>query len=969
METEKFRTLDQKLKELVDRFPRLLDNAIFKERDRLIAYFDQEFLHKRSIEHLLRLLSSHYLKKKKLLGIVSLAPKSRGLELRIMPTKLEFPFGSKWVIGILVQVSLYSRYELFDQEQLLRAVQKIIPDLRIVKGSVYMFQGSDDTIKTLYAEFEKNGNQYFTLSELKLLKKSLGDELLLRIERLVPAVFMTRNQEEVLRNILTLSQEIDSISDLPQVMISFEMQTAEEFVFTVICVRPEDDDSTPVDNLMKQQGSFFHWQLERKQLVKYLDQHRPIFAYTFRALLTPHPTILRSDGSLNFFVARQKIANCLKENIGEFRDFNGGILIKQEETLDSLKNDLPDISPELIENIFYSIAPIEMQAILSLPILKILLQLFLQVEQSPLLDPSHYILRSCKKDDYHLILIRIPNGTFYELAKDHLLSFDLPEAQQASIALSIKDSHLFGYLLNTQNSRLQNRFLESLEKLLLYWSEEVKKQQVLRLSLEYPVPSLDPRIGGDGVSVLFLKMLFEGLMKIGPSGALEKGIAESVEISPDRKTYTFRLRPSVWSNNTPLTSYDFEYAWKKILSPHFNTPFTYLFYPIKNAELVKKGIVPMNQVGIQALTDNMLKVELESPSAHFLEFLALPIFSPVCRQVDINEPNWPSEESARYICNGAFKLEKNHKDTSYVLTKNPFYWDRGRIHLDRVIVTTSHYTQNYEMFLQNKIHWIGAPWGAWEKNFKPGDQDERLIYQDNGVYWCVCNTKHPFLKHPKIRKALAYAINRGQLLDTLQYPSRPAYSPLPDTHSQIKQPFPEEEAASLFAEALEESGLSRDTLPPLTISYTQRTIHAKPAAEFLSSQWKQKLGLKTIIDGADYKTVFSKLTSGDFDITLIRWHQWVNDPFYTLNFFANSDEPMNFSKWSNADLQGLLFRAQMEIDEDRTKLLLKQIEKMLIDEMPIIPLFETCFQFMKKKSLVLTPTHALMDFKWSRLKT
>ena len=88
MEKEKLVILDQKLKELIDRFPRLLDNSLFKERDRLIAYFDHEFLQKRSIEHLLRLLSSQYLKKKKLLSIVSLSSKTCALELRVLPTKL-----------------------------------------------------------------------------------------------------------------------------------------------------------------------------------------------------------------------------------------------------------------------------------------------------------------------------------------------------------------------------------------------------------------------------------------------------------------------------------------------------------------------------------------------------------------------------------------------------------------------------------------------------------------------------------------------------------------------------------------------------------------------------------------------------------------------------------------------------------------------------------------------------------------
>ena len=278
MQNEKLATLSDKLKELINRFPHVFDLSIFKDRDRLLAFFDQEFVHKRSVAQLWRLLSSMHIKKKKLLRVIPHSSKTRCVEIRFIPAKLQYPFVSKWVVGILVQISLNNRYELFDQDQLLKAVQKLIPQLRIVKGSVYTFHAPDDNIKTIYTEFEKTGNQFFTLSELKKLKQNLAEEVISRVERLVPSVFMTRNQEEVLRNILTLSQEIEKTTDWPQVMISFETQTAEEFVFNAICVRAENPNTPSMDNLTKQKMGLCFWVLERKQLVKYLDQHQPVFA-------------------------------------------------------------------------------------------------------------------------------------------------------------------------------------------------------------------------------------------------------------------------------------------------------------------------------------------------------------------------------------------------------------------------------------------------------------------------------------------------------------------------------------------------------------------------------------------------------------------------------------------------------------------------------------------------------------------
>jgi len=77
---------------------------------------------------------------------------------------------------------------------------------------------------------------------------------------------------------------------------------------------------------------------------------------------------------------------------------------------------------------------------------------------------------------------------------------------------------------------------------------------------------------------------------------------------------------------------------------------------------------------------------------------------------------------------------------------------------------------------------------------------------------------------------------------------------------------------------------------------------------------------------------------------------------------------MNMSKWSHPEVQRLLHEAQIETDDDIRKTLLYEIEEILVYEMPIIPLFETCYQFMKKKSLHFVPNHILMDFKWARLK-
>ncbi len=973
MQDEKLSYIDKQLNHWIERYSRAIDPSILKDRDRLLAYYDSDFIQKRSSLYLLRILISQHIQKKKLLGNSSLSHQNRVVEFRVILGKVEYPFGSKNVLGVLVQIALADRYEFFDEENLQRAVHRLLPNLHMVKGTLYKFHGDNDKTRTCYAEFEKIGNQPFTIAEISLLKKSLGEELIERTERLVPSVFKTRNQEEVLRNILTLSQEIDRSSDLPQVMISFETQSSDEVTFTVICVRAEDQFSVSLENLVQYEPSSCRWILERKQIVRYMDNHQPIVAYLFRVLLIPDFSTLRSDGSLNFFAARQKVAASLKTSITDYRDFNGGILIKQEETLLTLRNAFPHISSEQIENIFYSITPIEMQAILPSSSLKAIIDLTTQTALLGLIDAHDYHLVSSSKPSYHIVLLSIPPGPLHEKAKDHLQLVDFPEDIQASFSLATKKSHLYGFLIPLENKKFIDRFTESLGNLLHFWSNEVKNLKILRLGLNNPINSLDPRIGTDATSCIFLKMLFEGLMRIGPDGMLENGIAEKIEVSDDKQTYHFHLRPSFWSNGDSLTSHDFEYAWKKILSPFFKSPFNYMLFCIKNAENAQKGLVPMEEVGIYSLNDHLLKVELSSVCAHFLELLTIPIFSPVHRNHDHNMPNWPMEEDRRYICNGAFKIEKNFKDSGLVLVRNPLYWNNEAIHLDKIVVTPNYLSQNQEVFLQNHLHWVGHPFGNGLSTFKPGAQDIVITYPDNGLMWAMCQINHPLLKNRKIRHALSFAIDRNGLLDTLEYKNDPAFSPLPLIHSQIKTdryPFSPELARKLWKEGLEELQLSNENIPPLEILFTIHSQLGKQTADFLCTLWKKNLGIMCRIQGCDFKTLIKRFAKQDFQIGLTRWLPWVNDPFYTLNALINHEtNPCGIDGEFGIKLSELIKTAQLEKDDIKRYAFIKEIEEILVDELPIIPLFHTYSQSIKKKSLKFQPNHVLMDFKWARLES
>lgn len=335
-----------KLESWLARFPGHEDPSIFKDLELFFLTTTYNFLDYRNPIHLFRIVLAIYLMKKKLFH-TTIMSKKRQVEIRWIPTSLLFPFSSKSVLGCLVGVNLMDRYELFDEENIHLILRKNLPDLKLVKESAYHHPYSKNNHKIIYFEIEKHDGSLFSLKEQLHLKEILEEKIKNSIQRLSPTVFMQRNEEEVCKNILTLSQEIHNADDLPQGMISLEEQTAGEIVFLITLVYVASPERFSFEHYFSDHCFVF----ERQAPVKYFQEHL-IEAQIFRVHLDRHPALLRSDGSLDFYLARQKAVSLIRMARGPFRDFNGGILIKQQELLQYLKEEFVDADRELLETFF-----------------------------------------------------------------------------------------------------------------------------------------------------------------------------------------------------------------------------------------------------------------------------------------------------------------------------------------------------------------------------------------------------------------------------------------------------------------------------------------------------------------------------------------------------------------------------------------------------------------------------------------
>lgn len=359
-------------------------------------------------------------------------------------------------------------------------------------------------------------------------------------------------------------------------------------------------------------------------------------------------------------------------------------------------------------------------------------------------------------------------------------------------------------------------------------------------------------------------------------------------------------------------------------------------------------------------------MELETPTPYFLELTAHTLYSPVHRLIDQLHPNWPLEERESYVCNGAFQLSKNNRNAGYELIKNSLYWDINNIKLDQAVFVKANRYQCYEMFQNNHNHWIGDPLGTWDPSFIPHENDETVDFTHSVVYWYVFNTQIFPFDNKKIRQAMAIAIDRKRLETVLHLAL--AVSPLPIEHRQIQHStlsfFNPKKAQALFEEGLKEIGISLKAFPIIPLIHLLGPVRNR-AAEFVKEQWESVLGIKCQVEPMEWKTLFSKMTEGDFQLGLMGWQSWINDPMYTLHAFKNSKEPINFSKWKDKNYQQILDLAERETNTKLRAGHYLQAEKLLLEEMPVIPLYNFIPNALKKKNLSVSHTKFLMNFKWA----
>ncbi|HEY5485181.1 MAG TPA: peptide ABC transporter substrate-binding protein, partial [Candidatus Cryosericum sp.] len=449
------------------------------------------------------------------------------------------------------------------------------------------------------------------------------------------------------------------------------------------------------------------------------------------------------------------------------------------------------------------------------------------------------------------------------------------------------------------------------------------------------------------------------------------------------------------TNGTPVTAYDFEYAWKRVLSPELAAQYaTQLYYvyggeafntsikvgskyyaqavdakgnPLTKKEGGKdvpvpdmaKEIDPSKDVGVKALDAKTLQVELESPTVYFLNLTAFPTYMPVCKAVVSKNDKWASDPT-NFVTDGPFTLTEWSHNEKMTFVNNPTYWDKDKVKLTKITYfMVEDETTALSMFQSGQLDASSTvPVSELPKLVTSGDAQ---ILPYLGTYYYMFNvTKKPF-DDVRVRMALTLAINRKSITESItqggQIPAL-AYVPygiadaLPgsDFRKASQETFYKDDDLATAQKLLADAGYPGGKgFPSFTLLYNTSNAH-KSIAEAIQQMWNKNLGITCTLKSEEWGVYLDDRTNLNYSVARAGWIGDYMDPNTFLDMFVTNGGN-NGTGWSNKSYDALIAKAKATTDPKARMATLHDAEKILMTDMPIIPIYYYTNPVLLKKTI------------------
>lgn len=515
------------------------------------------------------------------------------------------------------------------------------------------------------------------------------------------------------------------------------------------------------------------------------------------------------------------------------------------------------------------------------------------------------------------------------------------------------------------------------------------EEQVLNfINVDY-IPSMDPSKVTDEFGFQFVGATMEGLYRLGEDGEIKEGIAKGEpEVSEDGLTWTFKLREDAkWSNGDPVTAHDFVYSWQRAVKPETKSEYgPYMMAGvIKNADEISKGELPVEELGVKAIDDYTLEVQLANPTPYFESLTTFGTFMPLNQKfVEEHGENFATSE-ATLLFNGPFKLDikdDNQNITQaneWKLVKNEDYWDADTVQLEEINFVVSKDPQtNVNLYNEGDID--RADLSADLVDQYISHDDYRIVPQAS-VFYLKMNQERKGEQTPlankNIRNAINNAIDREALVNVLNNGSIAATGLIPKDFVTVPgggdfreengdfAAYDKDTALEAWNKGLEELGVDSIELELLT---DDREGATKTFNENLAHQLETNLpGLKVNIKPVPFKNRLQLDTDQDYELQVAGWGPDYLDPFTFLSLFV-TDGGNNKMGYSNAEYDQLISETQTTTDQEQRYQKFLEAEKILLEESGIAPLYQRARSQLHSPKIqgeIINKFGATYEWKWA----
>jgi oligopeptide transport system substrate-binding protein len=476
-------------------------------------------------------------------------------------------------------------------------------------------------------------------------------------------------------------------------------------------------------------------------------------------------------------------------------------------------------------------------------------------------------------------------------------------------------------------------------------SDATQHHTVLRRGLPGEPRTLDPQLADDQFSLQVIRDLYEGLTAEDPAGRVIPGIAASWTVDETGTVYVFYLRRGIqWSNGAPLTAQEFVDGLRRAVDPKTGAGDAILLSVVKGATDITSGHKNAAELGVAAIDDSTVRIELEHPAPFILQILSQPIAAPSYEGAPVAAKEGASSKNLGPY-DGPYVLARRIPGSFIDLTRNQNYWNAANVGIEKVryVNVESEATELHEYMAGELDMTFTLPLADIKRI---SDQLGPQVQIDTtlGTTFLALNLSNPELRDHNVREALSIAVDRDAIAQHVLPGVRPAYTLVASGSNGYTPPKYEwmdwDRARQLaFAKSLYAHAGYSEQKPLRLRLYCASGEGNQRVMIAIAGSWKQNLGVASELISEEFRVfLVGRKDKSRWDVVRVRWDADYDDPSSFLDVLApgsNENDP----GYSNPQFSELIRRATVEPRPSMRMDYLRNAEESMLNDYPIIPIY------------------------------